>query len=132
MSIHVRPAKPTDTAFIMDAWKRSFEGAPAVRHADREHYRTEMERTIGRVCAGSTVLVACDSSDEDTLVGFASYSARPSHHGVALHYIYVKRDFRGMGIAKRLLRDVPVTAYTFLTATARPPREWAYTPRFTI
>ena len=132
MSIRIRPAKVTDQAFIQDAWKRSFEGSPAVRGADREHYRNEMERTIARLCARATVLVACDVKDEDTLVGFAVYSSWKGYAGNELHYVYVKKDFRGHRIASDLLKDANIKAYTFATMSARAPKDWVYTPRFTI
>lgn len=113
-------------AFVIDAWKRSFEGAPAVRGAEREHYRTEMTRAIRRLCDHAEIRVACDPTDEDTIVGFVAFT------GGELHYVYVKRDFRGLGIAKDLLKGVPITAYTFTTPLARPRKGWAFTPRFTI
>lgn len=126
MNLRVRIAKPGDMAFVIDAWKRSFEGAPAVRHADREHYREEMTRAIRRLCDRAEVRVACDPSDEDTIVGFCAFT------GTELHYVYVKKDFRGHGIAKGLLHGVPITTYTFATPTVRPRLGWAFTPRFTI
>ncbi len=126
MSIIVREARPNDTAFIIDAWKRSYEGAPAVRGADRDHYRHEMTKAIRRLCDRCVVRIACDSSDEDTIVGFAAFT------GGELHYIYVKKDFRGMGIARTLLVGLPIQTYTFSTPVARPHKGWAFTPRFTI
>lgn len=126
MTLRVRQAKPDDFAFIIDAWRRSYEGAPAVRNADREHYRIEMTRAIRRLCDRAEVRVACDPSDEDTIVGFVAFT------GDELHYAYTKQDFRGMGVSKQLLQGVPITAYTFVSNNARPPKGWAYKPRFTI
>lgn len=126
MTLRIRPAKPDDMAFVLDAWRRSYEDAPAVRGADREHYRIEMTRAIRRICDHAEVRVACDPSDEDTLVGFVAFT------GGELHYAYVKKDFRGMGVAKQLLSEVPVVAYTFRSNNARPPQGWRFTPRFTL
>lgn len=124
----VRPARESDAAFIIDSWKRSYEP----RNVDVDHYRVEMTRTIRRLIGrpDSDTLVAYDPSDDDHLVGFAcftNYGARAE-----LHYIYVKQDFRGKGIARRLLDGVNVTSYTFLSPTARPRKGWRFTPRFTI
>lgn len=113
-------------AFIIDAWKKSYENAEAVRHADREHYRVEMPRAIRRLISQGEARIAYDPKDEDTLVGFAVF------RGAELHYVYVKKDFRGQGIARALLEGVPVTSYTFLAPTARPRKGWRFTPRFTI
>jgi GNAT superfamily N-acetyltransferase len=96
-------------AFVIDAWRRSFENSPAVRGADREHYR-----------------IACDPSDPDTIVGFVAF------HGPELHYAYTKQDFRGMGVQKQLLEGQHIDAYTFHSNNARPPKGWRFKPRFTI
>ncbi len=119
-------------AFIVDAWKRSYESSPAVRGCDREHYRVEMTRAIRRLCDKATIRVACAENDPDTLVGFAVFSAVPGVAWSELHYVYVKRDFRRMGIARQLLSGVDVSAYTFSTPSVRAPKSWAFTPRFTI
>lgn len=126
MTLRIRLAKPDDFAFIIDAWRRSYEGSPAVRGAEREHYRIEMTRAIRRLCDRAEVRVACDPQDEDTVVGFAAFT------GDELHYAYTKKDFRGIGVAKQLLEGVPIAAYTFQSNNARPPQGWAFRPRFTI
>lgn len=126
MTLRIRAAKPEDTSFVLDAWRRSFEDAPAVRGADREHYRIELTRAIRRLLDKAECRVACDPEDEDTIVGFAAFT------GDELHYVYVKKDFRGMGVARQLLDGLSVAAYTFRSNNARPPQGWRYTPRFTI
>lgn len=139
MTLPIRPARESDHAFVVDAWKRSYEGAAAVKHCDPGHYRTELGRAIQRVIRGSlsnmcgtpVVRVAYDPKDDDHLVGFACFSQSQAD-SAELHYIYVKRDFRGQGIARALLEGVPIKAYTFLSPTARPRKGWRFTPRFTI
>lgn len=126
MSLVNRDMKPDDVAFVLDSWRRSFEGAPAVKGAERIHYRQEMTRAIRRILDRATVRVRCDANDEDTIVGFAAFT------GLELHYVYVKKEFRKMGVAKAMLEGLPIEAYTFLTPSARPPSRWAFTPRFTL
>ena len=126
MTLRIRLAKPEDMAFVIDAWRRSYEGSPAVRHADREHYRIEMTRTIRRLLDKAECRVAVDPEDEDTIAGFAAFT------GAELHYAYTKQDFRGMGIARQLLEGAHIDRYTFQSNNARPPKGWRYTPRFTI
>jgi GNAT superfamily N-acetyltransferase len=117
-------------AFVIDAWKRSFEGAPAVRGCDREHYRREMTLAIRRLCDRAQIRIATAPDDDDHLLGFAAFTT--TDDGAELHYVYVKQDFRKMGIARKLLADLKVNAVTFLSTTARLPKGWAYKPRFTI
>ncbi len=130
MTFPLRSARASDMAFVIDAWKKSYEGAPAVRGADREHYRVEMTRAIRRLCDRAEIRIATAPDDDDHLLGFAAFVT--TDDGAELHYVYVKQDFRKMGIARALLADLKVTAYTFLSNTARPPKGWAYRPRFTI
>ena len=130
MTFPIRPAREGDIAFILDAWKKSYEGAPAVRGAHREHYRTEMTRAIRRLCERGEVRIATAPDDDDHLLGFAAFTQ--ADDGAELHYVYVKQDFRKLGIARALLAGVDVTAYTFVSNTARPPKGWAYKPRMTI
>lgn len=131
MSLPVRIARDTDMAFIIDAWKKSYEQAEAVRHSDREHYRVEMPRAIRRLVAQGEARIAYDPKDEDSLIGFAVFR-RHDDAAAELHYVYVKKDFRGQGIARALLEGVPVTTFTFLAPTARLRKGWRHTPRFTI
>ncbi|HET9045101.1 MAG TPA: GNAT family N-acetyltransferase [Burkholderiales bacterium] len=146
----IRPMVDADAAFVLDSWRRSYEGAAAVRACDPEHYRIEMTRAIRRIISNSTArtVVAYDPEDAGHIVGFACFSVRrrervpphtvtpekplPDTHEAELHYVYVKKDFRGQGIARALLEGVPVTSYTFLSPSARPRKGWRFTPRFTI
>ena len=130
MTFPIRAARDGDMAFILDAWRKSYEGAPAVRGSDREHYRVEMTRTIRRLCDRGEVRIAVSPDDDDHLLGFAVFTR--ADDGAELHYVYVKQTFRGMGVAKALLADVPVRSFTFLSNTARPRKGWRYTPRHSI
>jgi len=129
----VRAASAGDFGFVLDTWRRSFEGAPAVMNADKEHFIGEMNTLITRMLnrAGTIVRIACDADDEDTIIGFAALT------GSELHYTYVRRDFRGHGIVPAMLAAHPVRSYTFRTQAGErrlKPRErgWVYTPRFTL
>lgn len=130
MTFPIRPARDGDMAFVVDTWKNSFEGSAAVHGADREHYRIEMKRAIRRLCDRAEVRIATAPDDDDHLLGFTAFAK--TDDGAELYYIYVKADFRGMGIARALLSGVNVKSYTFRSKSARPRSGWAFTPRFTI
>lgn len=132
VELPVRAMREGDLAFVVDSWKRSYEGAAAVAGCDHEHYRVEMTRTIKRLVGRPEVEVRILTApdDDDHLLGFAAFTR--SGPSAELHYVYVKQDFRGSGYARRLLQGVPVTTYTFLSPTARRRKGWRHTPRFTI
>lgn len=132
-SIVVRPARESDYAFILDAWRRSFEGAPAVQGAKDDHYRAEMGAVIARLVRASTVRVACDAEDDDTILGFVVVD----EPGATLHYAYVRREFRQLGIVPRLIGETAIRAYTFRTLAGErrlklKERGLWFKPRFTI
>lgn len=128
-----RPARDSDMPFIADSWRRSFEGSPAVHGANREHYRGELNRAIQSLTGrkGTTTTVACDREDDDVLLGFACFT------GTELHYVYVRADFRQMGIARGLTEAAQIATYTFRTLIGERRmrarlRGWEFTPRFTL
>ena len=82
---------------------------------------------------GTTVLVARANDAEGLLVGWTCWSAtlgRPAR----LHYVYVKKSFRGMGVAGMLLANVPTDAgvvfthWTTRVPALRLPASWEWSP----
>lgn len=144
----IRTLRPSDRALVIDSWKKSYEGSPAVRGCDREHYRTEMNRSINRLLDKATVRLACDPNDEDTVVGWVAFTGRELHWG------YVKEAFRTECKLADMLAGVPIDAFTFRgrslehalvgvdgcafkvddsgRASWCPPKGWRYTPRFSV
>lgn len=133
----IRAARESDTGFITNAWRESFYvGAPAAQYADRDHYKREMGRVFLQLLPHAKQIIACDTSDDDTLIGFAVAT------GPELHYVYVRggdaTNMRHMGIARALVEALgPITSYTFRTLAGerrlRPrDRGWKYTPRWTL
>lgn len=125
MNLRIRPATADDMAFVVDTWRRSFEGSPAVAGASKEHYFDEMRRVVGRYAASAELRIACDPNDANHLVGYACFT------GPELHWAYIKRDFRGLGIMHELLEGAEIDSYTF-RPSRRPPSAWRFTPRFTL
>lgn len=135
---NVRDGRESDLGFITNSWRESlYIGAPAVQQSDREHYKREMGRVFSKLLPTATVRVACDPSDEDTLLGFAVAT------GPELHYVYVrggdeKVSMRKLGVARKLIESLDgITSYTFRTLAGErrlKPRDrgWKFTPRFTI
>lgn len=131
--MRIREARDGDFGFILDTWRRSFEGAAAVAGADPNHLFTELAIVVGRAVKrpGSVVRVACDPEDDDVLLGFVAVN------GTELHYAYVKRDLRNHGIVPAMLDGLAIRSYTFRTQAGErrlkpKDRGWLFTPRFTI
>lgn len=92
---HVRPYADTDESFVCSSWIRSYKcnGSPWTPAA--VHHRL-ITATIER----DTTLVAHAPGDPNLIYGYAC--------GVRgqLHYMFVKLDMRGYGIARELVKQV--------------------------
>lgn len=92
----IRLGRPSDLPFVVDSWvKRGHERGERLRDA------TARVRRI--LSADSVLRVACLPDDSDAIVGWAVVSTDASPK---LHYVYVRKELRGQGIARVLLAGV--------------------------
>lgn len=90
---------------IFDSWARSFRNSPwagVIRNCD---YPTVSRAAMSEIVdsgARVTVLVSKTEAGERRVIG---YSVSDPTRKV-IHYIYVKRDWRGLGMGKRLRQEV--------------------------
>jgi GNAT superfamily N-acetyltransferase len=61
------------------------------------YYTTIRNRIYFLVDRGVSILLACFPEDDDSIIGYTAFG-----HGV-VHYTYVKKPYRGQGIALQLL-----------------------------
>lgn len=99
----IREAVPDDVVFMVPYWRAGYEHAPEVQHADRTWYRVEMSKRIAWCLEHGKTLVACLDDDADGILGFAN----ASKDGKTLHYVAVRKEARGVGVAKALLGELP-------------------------
>lgn len=106
LKLKIRKPKEADRALIMSAWLRGFKDSyntgPIRDNLYWTVYKDEIEHILSK--DDVTIQVACNSEDEDQILGF---SVTESGHSVpVLHWIFVKPWARGKGIAKLLLSDI--------------------------
>lgn len=95
----IRLANQDDVPFVLDAWTRSFRESPWAGTVRNDEYQKVQRSTIaGLLARGSRIHVATDASGS-RLLGFCVVEA-----GRYLHYCYVKRPFRNLGLARDLVR----------------------------
>lgn len=133
LPFRIREAKDDDFAFIVETWRQSYKHDSCLNRIDSPSYGFVIGRLVPKLRrqVGTMFRVACHADDEDTLFGFAAITPPD------LHYVYVKADARGEGIARALLEGVEITSHTFRTVVGErrmKPNErgWKYSPRFTI
>lgn len=120
----VRPARASDLAFVRNGFTESL----------LMRVRNRLAEEVKRLVRTGVVRVACDQKDDDTLLGFAVVDgANPA----LLHYAYVRKELRGEGVGRDLVRPGDVREYSFRTDDLercfRPSeRGWEHRPRFTL
>src|SRR5271166_4068946 len=98
----VRAARDTDVPFIYSAWLRSFYvSGTLTKHISKEVYFNYHKAITDRILLNphTEVQVACEGDKEGPILGFSVYTDR------ILHYVYVKKAFRGLGLAHVLIPD---------------------------
>jgi GNAT superfamily N-acetyltransferase len=90
-----------DRAFVLDTWSRAYQVAPACVELRESAYRLWHRRRMLAILARGTVLVARDSERPNFIYGYGVFE-RVAGKFVA-HWLYVKADYRGRGIARLLL-----------------------------
>lgn len=98
----LRPIRPQDHAFVFNSALKSFRDAPSVRSIPNSIYFEYQHKILERILASpqSICIAACNIDDTDQIFGYV-LSERLAGQRV-IHWIYVKHDFRGNGIARAL------------------------------
>lgn len=110
----VRRADADDAAFIFSYWLRDYyERSAFCKGIGKALYMRLHHLLLERIIARSTIWVACDMVDPSVIFGFICVE------GDTLHYVYVKRRFRGLGVAGLLFKAAGIAegprAFTHLT-----------------
>lgn len=96
LPIEIREATDADFPFILDSWRKSYREVHATRFPKIPFGPIFDERTK-RLRGRANWLVACAPDDRDYIFGWIC--GEPP----MLHYVYVKKPYRGYGVAKRLI-----------------------------
>jgi hypothetical protein len=116
VAIEIRNAVTDDLPFIFATWLRSY------RHSSQfakkisndvyfKYHHAAIERIISR---GGIIKIANIVGDPNVILGYACLEAQGGTDMV-VHYVYVKKNFRKMGIASRLYKPEKGDYFTHLT-----------------
>jgi hypothetical protein len=121
----VRPAYLEDVPFIFATWLRSYRHSSTfAKKISNEIYYSRHHLVIDLILKreGSKVLVAHPEEDPDIILGYVVTEVQADGAEV-VHYTYVKKSFRRMGIAEGLWKELDKSkdyAFTHYTTDA----EW--------
>ena len=112
IGILLRKPEPDDRAirFVLDSWCKTVAAEPPWDFATPRHTPPlphplliyEHDTILKKIIHNSTITLACDPDDPDTVWGYICSD------GELLHFIYVKSAFRGFGIGGCLLRSAGI------------------------
>lgn len=131
MPIVLRDLRESDRAYVAKTLARELQKTSVGRAADWTALSGEVDRALSAwLSEGARALVAVDSADEDTIVGYAVGKAP------TLHHVYVRGGEHGVrkqGIARQMLEALGECFYYTLPPSQRTTltRRMSYTPRLT-
>lgn len=124
----IRDFKETDRDYITRTLLKSFlYGSKEAQRINTEAYYQAHNRTINKILDFHDCLIVADKDDNDLIYGFAIYKANQGATDI-LHYIAVRKDFRGNGIARTMLEHIKAgsknktLALSHLTDDFKPAR----------
>jgi hypothetical protein len=107
----MRGLRESDTAMILDSWLRSGlqypiftseVGRPPIRLRVPGTLLLSTSRTLLKsLIPRTSVLVLCDPQDKDHMMGWICFEKE----NPCLHFLFIKFNFRRMGMGKRLLLE---------------------------
>lgn len=113
--ITTRDYVPSDKSFILATWLRGLRyGNDWFLAIDSTAYFQTYHRVLEQLLASpnSTIKVACLKDDSDVILGYSVYKKN------RLDWLFVKKAWRGIGIAKQLIPQ-DITVVTHLTTVGR-------------
>lgn len=123
MSLYVlRPGTEADHNFVLSSWIRSYRGNGSPWVPTEAHHRL-IEAALKR----DKLWVACGITDPSVIYGWACGNEE------ALHYVFVKLDFRSMKMARELIFRAAAPHPRWIDGVgeneALPVSHWTYAMR---
>lgn len=107
--VMLRDGRPTDLPFIYASWLKGLRyGNDWFGAIDQGIYFKAYHKVLESVLLRSTVKVACLIDEPDAILGYSVTS------GTKVHWVFVKKHWRGIGLARDLLPVQP-TIVTHVT-----------------
>ena len=109
----IRDFKPEDVNFIYASWLRGlYYGESWFSLINKDKFMNHYHKVINFILNDkpTKVKIACLKEDNDVILGYAVVAPE------TLHWVFVKKSFRGIGIAKDLVPN-DIKTVTHLTKT---------------
>lgn len=116
---NLRAARDDDGNLILSDWLKSFRDSEFAKHMANPVYFSGHQELVKKVLLRSAVICAVDPNDPNHVFGWICIETRGLTQIV--HYIYVKKSFRGFGIARKLMTLVETNPFFYTHKTESSP-----------
>jgi GNAT superfamily N-acetyltransferase len=123
----IRQYIESDSNFIVPYWSRYYKNNSVfTRSIKSSIYFKEHTRLIDKALKDCMTLVACDIKEPDIIYGFINGYVASTN---VLNFVYIKKNFRGMGIGRVLINSLFTDKSKKLVCTHEKPNwEYDYNP----
>ena len=95
----LRGIEEGDLNFIFNSWLKSYRKSDFAKKVPSDVYYYHHKGVIDRLLSHSSILVACNPDNPAQVFGYIVASHEPI---LAVHYVYVKYNYRKLGLGKAL------------------------------
>lgn len=124
--ISFREYTSADEPFIFATWlKGLYFGNSWFKAIDKACYLLAYRKIIQNILfhKGTEVKIACLKEDPEIIIGYSIFE------GHILHWVHVKKEFRGLGIAKRLVpKDTLICTHITKIGLLIKPKKIIFNP----
>ena len=113
-----------DRNFILATWLRSLRRSPVYTFLPNRVFFKHLEPQLWKLIASGEMAVACAADEPEHILGWACGGAG------FLHYAYVKRPYRRLGVAKRMVEALRLTEPVRMTFWVRTSESFGSRLRF--
>lgn len=99
--IRMRAATEADVGFIFNSWLKSYRSSLFAKHISSSVYFSGHHKFLEALIPNAEIKIACNDQDPTQIYGYIC--AQYIEGILVVHYVYVKQDYRNLGIGKMLL-----------------------------
>lgn len=127
VNVLLREGNEDDYAFVYATWLKGLRhGNDWFEAIDADCYFNKYKEVVRHLLHTSKLVVACLSDEPDVVLGYVVT------RGPVLHWVFVKKAWRKLGIGKRLIpQGIDTVSHLTKVGRAILPKEWKFNP-FTI
>ena len=108
--LRIRKFQPSDTNFVIATWLRNYkEQSYFAKRIIYNVYFKYHEPVVKLLIQRSHILISFHEKEPEVNLGFFCFETTPTEF--IGHYIYVKKPFRGIGIAKEFIKESKMKTY---------------------